>query len=187
MITAQRLIREGPQRHARVPRGSGGCMRQRNSASRAAHNRDRPSRADGWGCGCASVRSSRFGAVRRAAYGIVSRHRVKSQSTYVVSHSVPSSISSSCIAVRRRCGARADTHGLHEEESEWSGACEYGWQIQPCRSAAHHTPGRQYARISAHRGGPRVGRLAACDTAPASGTVCCSLPPALPRLPTYCE
>ena len=106
------------------------------------------------------------------------------ESEHVVSHSVPSSISSSCIAVRRRCGARADTHGLHEEESEWSGACEYGWQIQPCRSAAHHTPGRQYARISAHRGGPRVGRLAACDTAPASGTVCCSLPPALPRLPT---
>jgi hypothetical protein len=32
VITAQRLIREGPQRHARVPRGSGGCMRQRNSA-----------------------------------------------------------------------------------------------------------------------------------------------------------
>ena len=65
MITAQRLIREGPQRHARVPRGSGGCMRQRNNANPATHNPDRP--AGRWGRGCA------FGALES----------VRSRATYV--------------------------------------------------------------------------------------------------------
>ena len=149
MITAQRLIREGPQRHARVPRGSGGCMRQRNNASPATHNPDRPDR---WGCGCASVRSSRLGALRATCSVTASCHGSCEESEHVVSHSVPSSISSSCIAVRRRCGARADTHGLHEEESEWSGACEYGRQIQPCRSARAPHPG---ATVCTNLGPPR--------------------------------
>ena len=82
---------------------------------------------------------SRFGAVRRAAYDIVLRHRVKNQSTCFSTQCPQSTSSSLQHCGRRRCGARADTHGLHEEESKGSGACEYDLQIQPCLSAAHHT------------------------------------------------